>query len=208
MDEAKIRAALNYLNSSIGELVGSKKGTSSFGLRSIKDSRATMLWVKRGTGENVNDCWYILQEDGQNKKPIYQKDTALTGLLTGLSLRESSTDDGKTLQKVSFWMQCGTQKYRVESGLDTVFTRGVLLGLCNVPASDVGLPLSIGVKPSDETSGKKAQVVFGNVFDSDDNQIKSEWSEDLSCTELLVQVGLHFGIEVTSKAGGTAPASA
>lgn len=197
MDVTGIRKALNYLNTEIDKISGESTKAISSGLRTIQSKEAIMLWVKRGESENVDHCWYIL--DADNKR-LYQKANAVTGILAGLSTRFSSFDDEKAPSlKISFWIQSEVGLYRIESGIDTTFTKGVLMGLRQVPLDNIGKVLSIGAEPSKEKSGKGAMVVFGNVYDDLDNAIHSEWDKDITGVELLDQVALHFGVKISEK---------
>jgi hypothetical protein len=201
MDISQIRKALTFLSTEMDKIAGKPAGgEGKIGLRQIEDSRGTMLWVGRGEGVNVNDCWYILDEQ---KVAHYQAQNAVTGILTGLSLRVSK--GGKEdLTKLSFWMQAGLEKYRIESGLETVFTRGVLLGLNSIPHEDTGSLLSIGVKPSDKMSGTAGNVVYGEVYDAADQRVVCEYDKTILSKDLLEIVAAHFEIKVTTKGEDTA----
>jgi hypothetical protein len=196
MDVTQIRKAIAFLSTEIDKIAGeADSGENKIGLRHIDDSGYTMLWVARGSGADVNNCWYILDD---NDKAHYQVDNGVTGILTGLSLRISK--GGKEdLTKLSFWMQAGEKKYRIESGMETVFSRGILLGLNSIPHEDRGSLLTIAVKPSNETSGTAGNVVYGNVYDAADNPVRCKYDKTIPCKDLLEIVAAHFEMEVFIK---------
>jgi hypothetical protein len=204
MDVTQIRKAIAFLSTEIDKIAGEVSGgEGKIGLRHIHDSRGTMLWVARGSGADINNCWYILDDQ---KVAHYQTENGVTGILTGLSLRISK--GGATdLTKLSFWMQSGANKYRIESGLDTVFTRGVLLGLNSISHEDIGSLLTISVKPSDKTSGTAGSVVYGEVYDAADQRVVCEYDKEILCKDLLEIVAVHFEIKVSTKGddAGQAP---
>jgi hypothetical protein len=176
-----------------------KSGSSEIGLRTVKPSD-NALWVKRGAGENINDCWHFMKGDLQ----VFCKHNAITGKLVGISTK-NKTFEGKTSTKVTYTLDANGTIWYIKTSLDVVFNRGVLLGLIHVPQNRVQDNLSFMVAPSDEVSGKGAQVVFGRIL-LDDNEIVAAWDSEINLYSLLKDVAEYFGIAISTDSTDQSPA--
>ena len=125
------------------------------------------LYVGRGEEEASNCCWYT-RFGGVN---IPQSSNGLAGKLVKIETRETEYK-GKKSEKLQIWMKCGDQDYCVQSGLDTLFSRGVLLALTE---TSVGQEITIGVKPSKDDE----KIVFGSIATAS-GWVRSEWDKDTS----------------------------
>ncbi len=136
-----------------------------------------------------NSCWYRWKDEKAH--PITAN--ALAGYLVDLKT-EATTYEGKTELKLRIYMKCGSVGYCIQAGLDTVFSRGVLLALAQLTAVDLLNPIMITVRASDQ----KQTVVFGNVL-IDGQSVKSEWDENVSCLNLFHSIAQKFNLSLTEE---------
>jgi hypothetical protein len=127
----------------------------------------TYLYVGRGEEEASNSCWYT-RFGGAN---VPQSANGLAGKLVKIETAQTEYK-GKKSEKLHIWMDCGGQAYCVQSGLDTLFSRGVLLAL---PEATIGQDITIGVKPSKEDE----KIVFGSIATAS-GWVRSEWDKETS----------------------------
>jgi hypothetical protein len=124
------------------------------------------LYVGRGE-EAINSCWYT-RFGGAN---VPQSANGLAGKL--IKIETAKTEyKGKKSEKLHIWMDCGGQAYCIQSGLDTLFSRGILLAL---PQVKIGQDITIGVKPSKDDE----KIVFGSISTAS-GWVRSEWDKETS----------------------------
>lgn len=126
-------------------------------------------------------CWYELNANTQPMSKVPVQARALTGFITGLALKEHTGRFGPKW-KLTIFMDAG-QPFAVRSGLDTVFSRGVILALCAIETPEqLGDALTIVVTPSKEN----VKIVFGAIYLARSGQrVKCEWSKDADLVPLI-----------------------
>lgn len=131
------------------------------------------LYVGQDEGDS-GACWYEYNHDRGSKTYVPQR--ALTGYITGLRLAEHNMGRHGKRWKLDILMDAGAP-YAIRSGADTVFTRGVVLALSALEASDnlqLKEPMAIVVSPSKE----QTKIVFGAVYTANGSRVKFEWDKD------------------------------
>jgi hypothetical protein len=91
-----------------------------------------------------NALWYYL-EDGQKR---YIPETALTGTLKRLDIKESETSF-KTELKADFEI-VADRRYVLRSGIETAFTKGMLMVIAALSDERLGAPITLELKAGDE----------------------------------------------------------
>lgn len=129
--------------------------------------------------QDTNSCWYALNHDTKTKIPV--PDRALTGYITGLRCREVKTRFGPKW-KLDILMDAGTP-FGIRSGLDTTFTRGVVLSLIAIEDEEkLRDALVIVVTPSTDNQ----KIVFGSVYLARTGQrVKYVWDKDAELVPLI-----------------------
>jgi len=92
----------------------------------------------------ANCLWYWL-DDGRKQ---YIQETALTGILKRIEVKESQTSHGSGL-KADFEM-IADRRYVLRSGIDSAFTRGMLMMIAALSDEQLRHPITIELKPGDE----------------------------------------------------------
>lgn len=143
------------------------------------------LFVGAGKEGNVNYEWYYVDFDNGNQT-VPETRRALTGYIRELRINETEYK-GEKKPKLDIFISAD-QPYVVRSGLDTVFTRGVILALAIV--EDYTEPLIIAVAPSDQE-----KVVFGKVYRASGEKISVEWQKDANLMPLINHIQELLGQE-------------
>jgi hypothetical protein len=91
-----------------------------------------------------NALWYYL-DDGQKR---YIQDTALTGTLKHLEVKEVQTNF-KTELKADFEI-VADRRYVLRSGIDTAFTKGMLMTIAALEDAQLKQPITLELKPGEE----------------------------------------------------------
>lgn len=135
------------------------------------------LYVGQGEENGRSYLWYRYDVDAQKQYPVFQR--GLTGYLTELRITTKEYK-GKDSHKLDVVMRCD-RLYIIRSGLDTNFSKTLLLALEHVP--DPAKPLTIAVAPGEET------VVFARVFDAATGaKIKAEWNPQAHWLDIIAQL--------------------
>jgi hypothetical protein len=92
----------------------------------------------------ANHLWYWL-DDG---KKIYIPHTALTGTLKSLEVKEASTSHGDRM-KADFEI-IADRRYVLRSGVDSAFSRGMLMIINVLSDEQLAKPITLELKPGDE----------------------------------------------------------
>lgn len=79
---------------------------------------------------------------------------------------------GKTVWKLYTLIDCGSSAYELESGHDSVFTKGLTMAIASMEPSDLRQPLSIGVAAGDDES-----VLLCRVWTADNSPVFARWDE-------------------------------
>lgn len=160
------------------------------------------LYVAESEDEQGNtQPWHMYDHDAKKQIPV--KDRALTGIVTGLRMKLGPEFKGKKPVKLQIQVDAGGQPYVVQSGVETTFTRGVLLALDLV--DDLSRPVTLVVA----NGGDK--VIFGRVHDAESRQrIKVMWDKERKILPLAQKLQQKLGqkpqtvedIEATGAANG------
>lgn len=138
------------------------------------------LFVGQDEGDS-GACWYELNE---NKNKIYVIERAIAGYLTGIRLEELDMGKYGKKWKLDLLLDAG-QPFVIRSGVDTVFARGVILGLNALAIEDalnLTQPIVIVVAPSQQ----EKKVVFGSVYiEATGRRVKYEWEKDADLVPLI-----------------------
>lgn len=147
------------------------------------------LYIGQDEGDS-GACWY--EYDHERKIKTYVPKRAITGYITGLRLEEHDMGRHGMKWKLDILLDAGTP-YAIRSGLDTVFTRGVVLALASLVDTDnlalLGEALTFVVNPSTEQS----KIVFGSLFTQAGNRVKFEWNKDIDIAPLVRHLQDYVG---------------
>ena len=107
------------------------------------------------TNRQYPDClWYFW--DGENKKHEPIQFQALTGIIEKLDTEEKDYK-GKRNLKINLHIRA-ERNYVIESGLETMFSKGLLYAISKLPITTFKQPITIAVEPGDT-----AQVSFCRI---------------------------------------------
>lgn len=106
------------------------------------------------------------------------------GKLMGLKMSIKEFQ-GKENFKLDIRVQSGNRTWIIRSGVETVFTRGVLLGLTGV--EDLSRPVKIYAQPADTT-------VLGSVYNENNYRYVVQWDDQAKLFPIIqdLQVALHL----------------
>lgn len=114
----------------------------------------------------VGECsgfpWYRLDES-QKQSPI--EEDSIVGTIVGIALRVQHNDKHGDKVKIAFNVDCGKEKYRLISGVDTVFSRSVVASLLSGGFTKETL-VRITLK-----LGEDGKVVLPSVFFAESGQL-------------------------------------
>jgi hypothetical protein len=162
------------------------------------------LYVAESVDEQGNPHpWHMFDHDAKKQIPI--KERALTGVVSGLRMKMGPEFKGKKPVKLQIQIETGEQPYVVQSGVDTTFTRGVLLALDMV--EDLTQPLMLVVANGGE------KVVFGRIHYANNRQrIQVMWDKERKIFPMVQKLQTKLGmktqtwedVQATEKIGTTA----
>lgn len=136
--------------------------------------------------------WHMFDHDA--KKPIPVKSRALTGVIAGLRMKMTSFKDKASVKlQITITPPPGEdgQPYVVQSGVETTFTRGVLLALDLV--DDYSQPLTLVVANGGE------KVVFGRLHRAHNGErVKVMWDKERKIFPLIQQLQRKLGQQAQS----------
>jgi len=143
------------------------------------------LFVAESVDDDGNpQPWHLFDHDAKKQIPV--KERALTGILTGVRMKMGPEFKGKAPVKLQLSFDAGEQPYVVQSGVDTTFTRGVLLALELV--DDFSRPLTLVVA----NGGDK--VVFGRLHRGETKErIKVIWDKERKIFPLAQKIQTKLG---------------
>lgn len=106
------------------------------------------------------------------------QESALEGVPIGLMLRQSQYKDTVS-EKLLFFLKDEEHTYCIRCGLETNFSRGLLLGLQVCLAQQADSPIIVAPKISE----RDEKVIFCNLF-ANKQRVKVEWNKDISLYSL------------------------
>lgn len=128
--------------------------------------------------------WHMYDHDSKKQIPV--KDRALTGVISGLRMKMGPEFKGKRPIKLQIQVDAGEQSYVVQSGVETTFSRGILLAMDMV--DDLTEPLTIVVANGGE------KVVFGRLHRSvSKERIKVMWDKERKIMPLVQKLQSKLG---------------
>lgn len=133
-----------------------------------------------------NALWYYL-DDG-NK--VYIHETALTGTIKHFEVKEANTSFGDEV-KADFEIMAD-RRYVLRSGVDTAFTKGMLMTLAALSDEQLKHPLTLELKPGE----KKGNVLVSARDPETFEPIKTGTWENANWDQLMNQALSRFGGEV------------
>ena len=115
------------------------------------------------------------------------KEVALEGKVVGLQIRQSEYKD-KVSEKLHLLLQDDEFTYCVRCGLETVFSRGLLLSLRACLSQQADCQIIISPKVSE----RDARVIFCNLW-ANKQRIKIDWDKDCNLYSLAQELsGKYF----------------
>lgn len=136
------------------------------------------LFVDLGkTPEGDVHPWHMWDAASTKAIPVFQQ--SLTGRLVSIRLQIKEFQQ-KQNYKIDFKILSGTRTWILRSGTETIFSRGVLLGLQKVP-NFRDFFIKIHAKPGDTT-------VYGNVYDINNNRFEAEWDTDVKLLPIIQEL--------------------
>lgn len=127
--------------------------------------------------------WHMYDHDAKKQIPV--KERALTGILSEIRMKMGPEFKGKKPVKLQLRVDTGEQPYVIQSGVETTFTRGVLLALDMT--EDLASPLMFVVANGGE------KVVFGRVHKSNGERIKIMWDKERKIFPLVQKLQQRLG---------------
>lgn len=151
----------------------------------------TPLYLFVGEGDDGETAWYKLNAES-GRVPVPER--ALSGYLTGLKMCMKE-HRGKQSAKLDIHLR-GDRPYVIRSGVDTTFSRGVLLALEQL--DDAGFFQSLDPRPITIVvrTGDNSKVILGDVYDAQNNEKKvwADWN-DKKLLPLINQLQRSLGQE-------------
>lgn len=115
------------------------------------------------------------------------KEVALEGKVVGLQIRQSEYKD-KVSEKLHLLLQDDEFTYCVRCGLETVFSRGLLLSLRACLSQQADCPIIISPKVSE----RDARVIFCSLW-ANNQRVKIDWDKDINLYSLAQELsGKYF----------------
>lgn len=123
--------------------------------------------------------------DGKKQIPV--KDRSLTGILSNIRLKLGPEFKGKKPVKIQFRVDTGSQPYVIQCGVETTFTRGMLLALDTV--DDLSQPLMFVVANGGE------KVVFARLhLAANSERVKIMWDKERKLFPLVQKLQQKLGL--------------
>lgn len=145
-------------------------------LESLNKPELGLLTTSPGTVRvycNRDRCpgalWYTLNEA---REPVALPAKAVRGYIRQIRF-EQTERRGKEVWKLYTLLNCGNAAYELESGHDSVFTKGLLMAIATMEPEELKQPISVGLAPGDDES-----VVLCRVWRSDNSPVFGKWDEE------------------------------
>lgn len=184
------------LLSRIARSLENQNGTSAPEMGLIDLPQTQYLYVGRQEDKTDPSCWYRWK-DG---KAYPVSATGLRGELFNIETN-TTTFKNKDSIKLDLYFKCHSQQYCVRSGIDTMFSRSVLLALNEIV--ELMSPITIGVRASKEDEN----IVFGSVLIGQ-QVVKAAWDKEINTMQLIQKLIVKFGFGQTEPAQQIAPKTA
>ena len=114
------------------------------------------------------------------------KEVALEGKAVGLQIRQSEYK-GEVSEKLHFLLKDDEFTYCVRCGLETVFSRGLLLSLRACLSQQADCQIIISPK----TSERESRVIFCNLW-ANNQRVKIEWDKDIALYYLAQELSKKY----------------
>lgn len=114
------------------------------------------------------------------------KEVALEGKVVGLQIRQSEYKD-KVSEKLHLLLRDDEFTYCVRCGLETVFSRGLLLSLRACLSQQADCQIIISPKVSERDS----RVIFCNLW-ANTQRVKIDWDKDISLYDLAKELSKKY----------------
>lgn len=136
-------------------------------------------------GEQNAYGWYSLNADG-SKMGIPQ--FGLRGKIVALKMIKKEFK-GKANYKLDIFINAD-RPYAVRSGINTTFTRGLVLALHQymTDTGEISEPFTIGIKV-----GETDKVIFSNLFSYEDVYCRAEWDKEIKLGPLVHDIQKALG---------------
>ncbi|MEL7039238.1 MAG: hypothetical protein AAFO04_27045 [Cyanobacteria bacterium J06592_8] len=127
-------------------------------------------------GKSGDSSWYFVQ-DSQQVAPPQQ---ALCGYVKTLSLQFKERR-GKPKQKLNIGVDCEEEKFILESGVETIFSRGFIQGLLSLDSDRLNHPLTIAVERFSIREGEAVgdDAIACKLYQGS-SVVKFDWDNSLS----------------------------
>lgn len=127
--------------------------------------------------------------DGKKQIPV--KDRSLTGILTNIRLKLGPEFKGRRPVKIQLRVDTGSQPYVMQAGVETTFTRGMLLALDMV--DDLTQPFMFVVANGGE------KVVFARLhLAANGERVKIMWDKERKLFPLVQKLQQKLGLRPQS----------
>ena len=148
----RIEAKIDSLSAALKEPLGF--------LDTIARRYITVLEVRPEAGSTHSIYyWHFWDKESQTRIPIFQN--TLRGFLTGLDFSETEFK-GKTIPHLTILLDCGGNRYGIQSRLDSLFSRSALLALLQV--EDFNSPITITVRSGTEKNALFSSISSGGEY--------------------------------------------
>lgn len=145
------------------------------------------LYVDRGEVEGSGEVygWYAL-DDNNVKTPVFEP--ALTGTIQQLKIVKTVFNNNEIL-KLDITVHAGRTTWIVRSGVETTFTRGVVLTLAALPPEALGDEFTILAEPADKG-------VYGSLYNAKTGEwIRKEWDKETKLFPIINKLRELLGAE-------------
>lgn len=146
-----------------------------------------------------NALWYYL-DDGQKR---YIQDTALTGTLKRLEVKEVQTNFKAEAELKADFEIVADRRYVLRSGIDTAFTKGMLLTIAALSDAQLKQPITLELKPGEERNNVLVSARDPETFEP----IRTGSWENVDWNKLMNQVLTRLGGEVSPQPTNIQPST-
>ena len=184
------RDQLIRIESKIDSLSAALKEPLGF-LDTIGRRYITVLQVSPESGPTY--FWHFWDKESQTRIPIFQN--TLRGFLTGLDFTETEFKN-KKIPHLTILLDCGGNRYGIQSGLETLFSRSALLALSQV--EDFNIPITIAVRAGTEKNALFSSVSSGGEY------MRNSWEKNapaIPAAPLMEAINAQLGYTQKQKIG-------
>lgn len=182
MDSTKVN-----VDSIIDELAKRLSGDSGSELGFIEDGEVSTSGVPKVYVKDIGGGAYWYFYDTEQKAQIPIPEPNLVGTIVDLQSYTKTSEEYNDSEKLNIHVEAD-KKYIVESGLNSVFSRGILAALENANADSLKDPVRIKVGP-----GSKPNVVVSELFTKDGELILCNAYKHKDSAQLLAEAQANLG---------------